>query len=70
MDARAQLTNAARADGEVAWSRCPDAGIKLAGEYLADDGGYQARHSGESAYKPLHHRAGKAGSLRLNLWFL
>src|SRR5690348_9658510 len=27
MDARAQLTNAARADGEVAWSRCPDAGI-------------------------------------------
>ena len=26
--------------------------------------------SGESAYKPLHHCAGKAGSLRLDLWFL
>src|SRR5689334_20814499 len=26
--------------------------------------------SGESAYKPLNHCAGKAGSLRLNLWFL
>jgi hypothetical protein len=30
MDALAQLTNAAKADGEIAWSRCPDAGIKLA----------------------------------------
>jgi hypothetical protein len=30
----------------------------------ADDGGYQARHSGESAYKPLDHRAGNAGMFR------
>ena len=27
----------------------------------ADDGGYQARHSGEIAYKPSNHRAGNAG---------
>jgi hypothetical protein len=30
MDASAQLTNAAKADGESAWSRSPDAGIKSA----------------------------------------
>ena len=30
----------------------------------ADDGGYQARHSGEIAYKPLDHRAGNAGLFR------
>jgi hypothetical protein len=41
--------------GEIAWSRCPDAGIK-SWVMIQDDGGYQARHSGrhsgESAYKP------------------
>jgi hypothetical protein len=34
------------ADGEVVWSRCPDAGIKLAAK-AASDGGKQAGHRGE-----------------------
>jgi hypothetical protein len=28
MDALPQLTNAAGADGEIVWSRSPDAGVK------------------------------------------
>jgi hypothetical protein len=38
MDADAPLTNGADADGEVVWSRHPDAGVRLA-EFFADDGG-------------------------------
>ena len=49
------------ADGQVAWSRSPDAGIKPApwrcrscGPICrAGDGGYQARYTGESAKQPL-----------------
>jgi hypothetical protein len=39
----------AGADGEGAWSWSPDAGIKPRGNEPQGDGGYQARHSGESA---------------------
>jgi hypothetical protein len=39
------------ADGEVVWSRCPDAGIKLAAK-AASDGDKQAGHRG-ARRKPL-----------------
>ena len=44
-------TNAANVDGEVVWSWRPDAGVKLVRSklLLRGDGGYQARHTGESA---------------------
>ncbi len=56
MDAEGQRASFARttdafADGEVVWSWCPDAGTKLRGDELRDDGGNQARFPGESAYK-------------------
>jgi hypothetical protein len=50
MDAFARETSGANADGEIVWSRPPDAGVKLARS--AGDGGYQARHPGEITYKP------------------
>jgi hypothetical protein len=37
------------ADGKGVWSWSPDAGIKLASDELASDGGYKARYTGESA---------------------
>ena len=40
------------ADGEVVWSRCPDAGIKLAAK-AASDGGKKARSPGRARRKPL-----------------
>jgi|tagenome__1003787_1003787.scaffolds.fasta_scaffold16125492_1 hypothetical protein len=43
------------AHGEIAWSWRPDAGVKLVVPSLtkrAGDGGYQARYTEESAYKP------------------
>ncbi|HLZ05198.1 MAG TPA: hypothetical protein VKR55_23995 [Bradyrhizobium sp.] len=39
MDAWAGLTSLADADGEIAWSWHPDAGVKLAGDEPAGDGG-------------------------------
>ena len=48
VDADALLTNGAEADGEVVWSRRPDAGVKFALR-RAGDGGYQARYTEESA---------------------
>jgi hypothetical protein len=48
VDADALLTNGAEADGEVVWSRRPDAGVKFALR-SAGDGGYQARYTEESA---------------------
>jgi len=45
---RAQIV----ADGQVAWSRSPDAGVKPVDDFTGD-GGYQARHTGESAKQPL-----------------
>jgi hypothetical protein len=44
------MTNDADADGEIVWSRRPDAGVKLATmlAHRADDGGKQALvHQGE-----------------------
>jgi hypothetical protein len=51
MDAAARETSVANADGEVAWFWRPDAGAKSAKTLarLADDGGYNARHTGKSA---------------------
>jgi hypothetical protein len=50
MDAGARLTGARFADGEVVWSRYPDADIKLATmlSHRAGDGGKKARLTGES----------------------
>jgi hypothetical protein len=38
MDADVPITNGTDADGEVVWSRHPDAGVRSA-EQSADDGG-------------------------------
>jgi len=37
------------ADGEAVWSWHPDAGVKSLGDDPEGDGGYQARHTEESA---------------------
>jgi hypothetical protein len=52
VDVSARKTNAFDADGEVALSRSPDAGIKFAGDKPASDGGQKARRTEETAYKP------------------
>jgi len=44
---------APRADGQAVWSWRPDAGVKLFGDDPGSDGGYQARHPGESTEQPL-----------------
>jgi hypothetical protein len=41
-------TSGANADGKAVWSCPPDAGDKLVDNFTSD-GGYQARHSRESA---------------------
>jgi hypothetical protein len=38
MDASARVTNDAVADGEIVWSWRPWAGVKFAGDDLANDG--------------------------------
>src|SRR5689334_1635101 len=48
MDVFARKTSGESTDGEGVWSWPPDAGVKLARSF-AGDGGYQARHPGESA---------------------
>src|SRR5260370_27100055 len=51
-----RLTSAADADGKIAWSWRPDAGVKfLRSRLLRDDGGKKAGHRGERAIsrKPL-----------------
>ena len=46
-------TSGAGADGEIVWSRPPDAEVKLlAGRSARGDGGKQARRTEESTYKP------------------
>ena len=45
-------TSAGGADGEIVWSRSPDAGVKLGETFSRGDGGKQARHTGEITYKP------------------
>src|SRR5580692_4103251 len=48
----ARQTNVAKADGEVAWSRPPDAEVKfLRSELLRDDGGKKARSPRRSRNK-------------------
>jgi hypothetical protein len=61
MGVLARKTSAADAYGKIAWSRPPDAEVKLVRDERMSDGGYQARHPGESAYKPSNHCAGNAG---------
>jgi len=39
----------AKADGESVWSWPPDAEVKPCETFRKGDGGYQARHPGESA---------------------
>ncbi len=48
-------TNGTFADGEVVWSRCPDAGAKFAGDvsHHADDGGKNARSPRRARRNPL-----------------
>jgi hypothetical protein len=50
MDAAAPLTNGAEADGEVGWSRRPDAGVKFRGAIhgmmVANKPGHQGEHEG------------------------
>jgi hypothetical protein len=46
-------TRALDADGEVVWSRRPDAGVKfLRSKLLRDDGGKKARSPRRARYKP------------------
>jgi hypothetical protein len=54
VSARAQEapTNGFEADGEIVWSRSPDAGIKPRGDDPQGDGGSKARHTEEITYKP------------------
>jgi hypothetical protein len=66
------------ADGQVAWSRSPDAGIKLAAwrcrpcgpTRRAGDGGYQARYTGESAKQPLKPLRRECRRVSAYLWWL
>jgi hypothetical protein len=61
VDALARHDERAKADGEVVWSRRPDAGVKLA-EQSVDDGGKQARLTEESSKEAVKSiRAGNAG---------
>jgi hypothetical protein len=65
------------ADGQVAWSRSPDAGINpRVGDVgpigpdaprVRGDGGYQARHTGESAKQPLTPLRGECRRVSANL---
>jgi hypothetical protein len=49
----APITNGAEADGEVVWSRRPDAGVKfLRSKLLKGDGGKKARSPRRARYKP------------------
>jgi hypothetical protein len=48
----ARKTSATDTYGKIVWSWPPDAEVKLCSVDLQSDGGYQARHSRESTYKP------------------
>jgi len=52
VDADAPTTNGVEADGETVWSRCRDAGIKLAKDDFADDGGKKAWSPRRARNKP------------------
>ena len=65
-------TSKSGADGQVVGSWHPDADATLAAALTccAGNGDQKARRTGETTKQPLNHRAGKAGSFRLSLWFL
>jgi hypothetical protein len=58
------------ADGEVVWSWRPDAGAKLVRSklLLRGDGGYQARHTGESTKETVKTIAQGMPVDTANLW--
>ncbi len=60
------------ADGQAVWSWRPEAGAKLAITFVrgCERRGQTSRSPGRARSSRENHRAGKAGSLRLNLWFL
>ena len=66
----ARLTSAPAADGQVAWSWHPDADAKFATmlTHRADDGGQQARRTGEIAKQPLKPSRRECRLIGLNLW--
>jgi hypothetical protein len=57
------------AHAEIVAFRYPDAGINSRRSLASrGDGGQQARRTRETTYKASDHCAGRAGSVRLNLW--
>ncbi len=56
--------------GEIVWSRPPDAEVKPAEMMIGRRRGQQSPVPEESTYKPSNRCAGKAGIVRLSLWFL
>jgi hypothetical protein len=58
------------ADGEVAWSWRPDAGVKLATmlTHRADDGGKKARLTRESAKETVTPSRGECRIVSAYLW--
>src|SRR6185312_9628500 len=67
VDALARQANALKADGQSVWSCPPDAGDKFVDDFTSD-GGYQARHSRESAEQAVKPSRGECRMIRLNLW--
>jgi hypothetical protein len=67
---RALRTNGAKADGEVAWSLCLDAGINLAMKLAlhAGDGGKKARSPERARKKPLKPSRREGRIDPVNLW--
>jgi hypothetical protein len=70
VDARCRLTSGIFADGEVAWSWRPDAGVKsvMMLSHRAGDGGKKAGHQGERDISVKTIRAGDAGLPPLHLY--
>ncbi len=68
----ARKTTDVVADGQAVWSWRPEAGAKLAITFVrgCERRGQTSRSPGRARSSRENHRAGKAGSLRLNLWFL
>jgi hypothetical protein len=58
-----------RADGEIVWSWRRDAGVKLAGDDLAGDGGKKARSPGRSRISRKPSRR-ECRHVSADLWFL
>jgi len=67
VDATARETSALVADGEIVWSWRRDAGVKLASDDLAGDGGKKARSPGRSRISRNPSRR-ECRLIRLYLW--